>query len=162
MTPIQSIKTCAVKYVEFSGRATRSEFWWFILITLAVTFALIFVDATLFEIASFDRENSFSPLAELFGLAVFIPSISVLQRRIQDTGRNARPWIVTFIVISLLGYAITIFELVSPNADLVYSNGYAFMGFLVLAALIAIIVATVKPSEPRDNIYGPKPDWINP
>ena len=37
----QSISTCMRKYVTFSGRATRSEFWWFCLFTILVNFATI-------------------------------------------------------------------------------------------------------------------------
>ena len=39
MNFIQSISTCMRKYVTFSGRATRSEFWWFYLFTVLVNFA---------------------------------------------------------------------------------------------------------------------------
>ena len=35
----QSISTCMRKYVTFSGRATRSEFWWFCIFTVLVNFA---------------------------------------------------------------------------------------------------------------------------
>ena len=38
MNFIQSISTCMRKYVTFSGRATRSEFWWFCLFTILVNF----------------------------------------------------------------------------------------------------------------------------
>ena len=41
MNFIQSISTCMRKYVTFSGRATRSEFWWFCLFTILVNFATI-------------------------------------------------------------------------------------------------------------------------
>ncbi len=35
----QSISTCMRKYVTFSGRATRSEFWWFCLFSVLVNLA---------------------------------------------------------------------------------------------------------------------------
>jgi uncharacterized membrane protein YhaH (DUF805 family) len=31
MNFIESVKTCFSKYADFSGRATRSEYWWFVL-----------------------------------------------------------------------------------------------------------------------------------
>ena len=31
MTFTDSVKTCLSKYIDFSGRATRSEYWWFVL-----------------------------------------------------------------------------------------------------------------------------------
>jgi uncharacterized membrane protein YhaH (DUF805 family) len=31
MNYMEAIKTCLTKYASFSGRATRSEYWWFIL-----------------------------------------------------------------------------------------------------------------------------------
>ncbi len=42
----QSIATCMSKYIDFSGRAKRSEYWWFFLFSLLVYIALFIVDST--------------------------------------------------------------------------------------------------------------------
>ena len=43
-----AVRTCFSKYVTFSGRATRPEYWWFFLFLLLASFALGFVDGALF------------------------------------------------------------------------------------------------------------------
>lgn len=48
MTFQHSIKTCFSKYVTFSGRAARSEFWWFALFVFAGQIVLSWVDIALF------------------------------------------------------------------------------------------------------------------
>ncbi|MGR3634471.1 MAG: DUF805 domain-containing protein, partial [Shimia sp.] len=45
MTFSEAIRTCFSKYVDFSGRAARSEYWWFILFIALGNIVLSFVDA---------------------------------------------------------------------------------------------------------------------
>lgn len=33
---VEAIKTCLAKYFVFSGRAARSEYWWFVLFVVLV------------------------------------------------------------------------------------------------------------------------------
>ena len=40
MNFIDSIKICFVKYVDFSGCASRPEFWWWVLFTVLASLAL--------------------------------------------------------------------------------------------------------------------------
>lgn len=47
MTFMDSVKTCFRKYADFSGRATRSEFWWFYLAYLLAYIALAFLSGIL-------------------------------------------------------------------------------------------------------------------
>ena len=47
MTFSQSISTCFNKYATFSGRASRSEYWWFYLFNCLVTTAAMILDMAL-------------------------------------------------------------------------------------------------------------------
>ena len=40
MGPIDAVKTCFVKYVDFDGRAPRSEYWYFVLF-LVIGYAIL-------------------------------------------------------------------------------------------------------------------------
>lgn len=76
MTFGQSIKTCFSKYVTFSGRATRSEYWWFALLSFIVCCI---------------------PVVQLLGLLFFLPSLAVGVRRMHDIGKSGLFVLLAFI-----------------------------------------------------------------
>ena len=79
----ESIKTCFQKYIDFSGRASRSEFWWFALFNFIVSVALALLTPVAPPLAP--------PLASLQGifiLVVLLPSLTAAVRRLHDSGRS--------------------------------------------------------------------------
>ena len=80
------------KYAEFSGRARRSEYWYFILFNVLVGIALGIIDSVLFG----HRMNVFSSLYNLF---VFVPSLAVAVRRLHDIGKSGWWWLIMLIPI---------------------------------------------------------------
>lgn len=67
------------RYAEFRGRATRSEFWWWVLFTVLASAAI--------GALPFDHSAaSGSPYAAVWGIAVLLPSLSVQVRRLRDAG----------------------------------------------------------------------------
>jgi len=94
MTFTQSVSTCFKKYVTFSGRARRSEYWWFFLFQTVMPI-LLFVLGVLLSAA----ENEFltlvgallviAAIVSWFGL--IIPWLAVTWRRLHDAGL-AGPW----------------------------------------------------------------------
>lgn len=82
----EAVKTCFSKYVTFSGRAPRSEYWWFMLFLLLAQLALGVLDAMAFG------DAQAGPLGMVFGLAVCLPAISVTVRRLHDIGRSGWWW----------------------------------------------------------------------
>jgi uncharacterized membrane protein YhaH (DUF805 family) len=79
------------RYVSFSGRASRSEFWYFFLVYSAGTLLLVIADAIIFgpDFGAF-------PLAGLFNLAHVIPGISVFVRRLHDRDLSGAWFLVAF------------------------------------------------------------------
>ena len=57
MTLFEAVKVCYGKYVTFSGRATRSEFWKFIVFMFLVLVALVIINSVLVF-----REEFFEPI----------------------------------------------------------------------------------------------------
>jgi uncharacterized membrane protein YhaH (DUF805 family) len=88
-----AIKTVLTEnYVNFTGRAQRSEFWWFALFVFVVSILL----------------GSVSDLiGGLFGLAVLLPGIAVAVRRLHDVDRAG--WWYLLVLIPVLGSLILIF-----------------------------------------------------
>lgn len=91
----ESIRTCLRKYATFSGRARRSEFWWFHLF-----YVLCLVVMTVLVIAT----NSVIPLILFLGLV--LPSLAVQSRRLHDSGRSG--WWVLISLIPYVGSVILI------------------------------------------------------
>ncbi|MGN6388959.1 MAG: DUF805 domain-containing protein [Burkholderiaceae bacterium] len=87
MTFTESIQTCFVKYADFRGRASRSEFWWWSLFTLVVGVSLATIS---------DRLN----LA--FTLATLLPGCAVTARRLHDTGHSG--WLQLLWLVPILGW----------------------------------------------------------
>ena len=77
MVLLDAIKACFSKYATFSGRARRSEYWWFVLAN-AIIGCIPYVNV-------------------LWGLIVFIPSLAVCVRRLHDTGRSGWWILLTFM-----------------------------------------------------------------
>lgn len=113
-----AVKTCFGKYATFSGRATRPEFWWYVLFLFAANIVLSFIDRSLFGWGMMGGsygagmgpgygmgwEMSGGPLSGLFSLATILPSLAVSARRLHDTGRSG--WWQLLVLIPLIGWII--------------------------------------------------------
>ena len=92
MTFFQAINTCLNKYIVFSGRAKRSEYWYWRLFELILALVSFRLDTIFF--ASKDL-GSFSLFVFFF---TFLPGLAVSIRRLHDVGRSG--W---WLLISLTG-----------------------------------------------------------
>ena len=84
------------KYAVFSGRASRKEYWMFLLFNVIVAFFVGMVSAILEPATSSDQ----SVLVNIYQLAVLIPSLSVGCRRMHDTDRSG--WWLLVPIVSLI------------------------------------------------------------
>jgi uncharacterized membrane protein YhaH (DUF805 family) len=98
MTFVQAVQVCLRKYVDFNGRASRPEFWWFFLFQLLVTLVIGMLGS--------------QTLSGLVGLALLLPSLAVGARRLHDTGKSAWWLLLSLIVI---GFLVLIFFWVQPT-----------------------------------------------
>ena len=98
------------KYVDFSGRARRKEFWLSSLMNMLVTFFLVLVFGL---VAVAVEEPGIIALAYIYTLAVFLPSLSVLVRRLHDTGKSG--WFYWMSLIPLVGGIILLIFLVQDS-----------------------------------------------
>ena len=81
MTFSDSVKSSLTKSLNWSGRASRSEYWWFALFVNIVLITTLFIDVAIIMLVGFD------PLLYTFAsLLLFLPSLSVTVRRYQDSG----------------------------------------------------------------------------
>jgi uncharacterized membrane protein YhaH (DUF805 family) len=90
------------KYAQFSGRASRKEYWTFSLLNGAIYLAFVIANALL------DRGGEPSPLGALvsfayigFWLATFVPSLAVSVRRLHDTDRSGW-WLIPCMICGII------------------------------------------------------------
>ncbi len=88
------------KYATFSGRAQRSEYWYFILFYFVVYIALLLAGA-LMKSSSALLGVGLSLLGMIFSLAMLVPSIAVSVRRLHDTDRSG--WWFLIALVPLIG-----------------------------------------------------------
>ena len=88
-----------VEYFNFSGRATRSEFWYFML------FVLLFgIVITLIEVIMGTYDSGI--LSLIFNLALLFPSLAVSTRRLHDTNRSG--WWNLIMLVPIIGIIVLI------------------------------------------------------
>lgn len=108
-----AVRTCFQKYAVISGRAPRSELWWFALFTFVVSLILGFVDGLLFGMGR--GMAGMQPLGALFSLAVLLPSICVGGRRLHDTGKSA--WWLLLGFVPIIGWLVLIWFYIQPGDE---------------------------------------------
>src|SRR5207237_4958567 len=77
--------------LTFSGRARRSEYWFFVLFTALVSAVASVVD-TIFGLRY--ANGTTGPIQSLAQLALLLPSLAVATRRLHDTGKSAWWWLL--------------------------------------------------------------------
>ncbi len=144
---IESIKSVFNKYATFSGRARRSEFWWFTLLCYIIQY-IQYVLACIMSIMSLLTAADSDASAELavttlggtvvaylimasvmfvVSLILLIPSISVSVRRLHDIGR---------------------------------SGWWLLLGFIPIVGPIVLLVWFCTDSQTGDNQWGKNPKQI--
>ncbi len=103
MTPFDFAMTPLRKYADFSGRARRAEYWWFVLLTMVASLVATIIDGLLGLDA---LVGPYGVLTTLLGLALLVPSIAVGARRLHDTDRSG--WWLLIGFIPLVGAIVLI------------------------------------------------------
>lgn len=96
---VEAVRACFNRYVTFSGRASRSEFWWFILFTFVVGTVAGMID------------GGNGLLSILVGLLIFLPQLAVTSRRFHDAGWSF--WWYLMVLLPVLGWVFVLYVLVS-------------------------------------------------
>jgi uncharacterized membrane protein YhaH (DUF805 family) len=92
----EAVRTCFSKYANFTGRARRSEYWYFVLFQVIVTIVANGVD--------YMMGTGF--IGGLVDLALILPSLAVAVRRLHDIDKAG--WWVLIGIIPLVGWVFLI------------------------------------------------------
>ncbi|MGZ4581551.1 MAG: DUF805 domain-containing protein [Nocardioidaceae bacterium] len=160
MTSTQAVRSVLSKYATFSGRAPRSEYWWFYLFSILVSLATSVVDAVLNTVFN----NQIQIVGTISNLALLLPTLAVTARRLHDTSRSG--WWILFPVVSLLGTIVvafaTVFAVVfgagtDDTPAVALSVLLVACGLITIAAFITLLVFMCLGSNAGPNKYGPSP-----
>jgi len=124
------LDTIKYRYAKFDGRASRSEFWYFILFYVLIDIALAFVDFFVVNPmlgATPDQAAQGGLLELVFALAMVIPSIALAVRRLHDIGK---------------------------------SGWWYLIGLIPLIGALVLLYFFVLDSQPGSNQYGPNPKGL--
>jgi uncharacterized membrane protein YhaH (DUF805 family) len=91
---VKNYRAVLQKYADFTGRATRSEYWYFALGNLIINIVL-----SLFGYIG-------DIVSGIYGLAVIIPGLAVGARRLHDTNKSG--WWLLLVLIPIIGWIILI------------------------------------------------------
>ncbi|AXG73823.1 DUF805 domain-containing protein [Flavobacterium arcticum] len=98
------LKVVRDNYATFSGRARRSEYWYFVLFNIIIGIILGIIDSVI----------GIDLLGTIYSLVVLIPSLAVGIRRLHDVGKSG--WFTLIILIPLIG-AIWLIVLYATEGD---------------------------------------------
>ncbi len=94
MTFLQAVQSAFKNYINFQGRAARSEYWWFVLFNIACQLIPYFLMAG--ESAK-GHPGVFTGLYWLISLAFLLPGLGLAVRRLHDTDRSGW-WILVGLI----------------------------------------------------------------
>jgi len=94
-----SIKTCFNKYATFSGRASRSEYWFFVLFGFLGGIAALIIDVM---ILGYSMESEYTPINSIFSLVLIIPTIAAACRRLHDVNKSGWWQLIAITIIGII------------------------------------------------------------
>ena len=94
LTFMEAVQSCFSKYATFSGRARRSEYWWYTLFIVIVQIVLGIVGNIIFGAP---ETASVNILQSIFSLATFCPSLAVFWRRMHDIDKSGAWFFLSFV-----------------------------------------------------------------
>jgi len=101
-----AVTTCYGKYVTFTGRARRSEFWWFFLWTILVAIVASIIDHVV-DPPPAGVPYSVGIVYGLFMLINLLPGLAVEIRRLHDTNHSG--WWLFICLVPILGFLLLLY-----------------------------------------------------
>jgi uncharacterized membrane protein YhaH (DUF805 family) len=93
-----SIKTCFQKYAVFSGRASRSEFWYFSLFCFLGGTITWVIDTMILGYGAED----WGAISVIFQIVIILPGIAVGARRLHDINKSGWWQLITLTIIGII------------------------------------------------------------
>jgi len=166
MDMTKAAKLFFTNYFDFSGRASRGEFWWAYLAFFIVSTILFVVDGVIVGMIFGFTDNELLSITEneflsnngffsnIFSLVTFIGWISLTSRRLQDNGHSGWWQLAYFSIIPTI--FLWIFFISDDGNPVLLSFSIIFT-IITLALYILILVWLILPPTEDENKWGPNP-----
>lgn len=116
MSFIEAIRSCLNQYIDGSGRAMRSEYWYWVLFNVLAAVAAAIADAAI----GGGLESDVQLVSLVTSLALIAPSITVGVRRLHDIGKSG--WNLCWGFLPILGHLYLLWLAIKPSDD--FTNEY--------------------------------------
>ena len=166
MDMMKAAKLFFVNYFDFSGRASRGEFWWAYLAFFIVSSILFVLDGVIVGMIFGFTDNELLSITEneflstngffsnIFSLVTFIGWISLTSRRLQDNGHSGWWQLAYFSIIPTI--ILWVFFISADGNPVLLSFSIIFT-IITLALYILILVWLILPPTEDENKWGPNP-----
>ena len=135
MTFTESVKKCLMKdFLTFSGRSSRSEYWWFALFEFLVSFICALISYM---------------LSFIVGVVLFIPVLAVAVRRLHDSGLSG---LYVLFPVALYSAIALLVDIVGISGDVAF--------ILLGISIVYNVYLYCRKSDPIQNKYGIPPEHI--
>ena len=133
MNFVDAVRSGFNNYANFSGRALRYEYWWWVVFVWIAGAVANIIDSALgwrvYETTAYGIQQGTGPIAAIVGLALIIPGLAVAVRRLHDTDRSG--WWLLIVIIPIIGWLILLYFMVisgtpGPNKYGPSRDGSAF------------------------------------
>jgi uncharacterized membrane protein YhaH (DUF805 family) len=115
MTFGEAVKSVLGKYATFTGRASRSEYWYFILFVVILDIVLNILDVGVLHTAMITAAGTqVGILSGIAGLVLLLPSLGVAVRRLHDVGRSGW-WLL--LGLTVIGGLVLLYWYVQPGTS---------------------------------------------
>lgn len=94
----QAVESCLKNYAKFSGRASRSEFWYFVLFLFLLGIVTSILDRLIFG----GGPGAGSPINAIASLLTLVPNLAVSARRLHDVNRSGWWLLLLFTIIGII------------------------------------------------------------
>lgn len=104
------VDTIKNRYAKFDGRASRSEFWYFMLFYFILSFIVGMIDALVLNpmLGMTPEEEAQGGILQIIvALALLVPSIALSIRRLHDTGKSG--WWLLIVLIPIVGALVLLY-----------------------------------------------------
>lgn len=172
MNFVDAIAAGFKNYANFKGKASRSEFWYWVLFTILLSLVLGTIETVIWPAAPIDSEDleavlnatlsAPTPLTSLANLVLFIPGLSVTARRFHDAGYSGK-WLLLllvpvaysiFAIVGVVALAVEYFGAGMPSVDEIPVEVMMSMIFLIapifalgFAVFVIHMIFALKPTR---------------
>ena len=164
-----AIKTCLLKYVVFRGRASRSEFWWFVLFGHLLIFLVTMFDVIVLGTGVTEKftnfktgesggiesihwkmyDSSYNP--DIIFFALLLPTVAASVRRLHDIGRSG-VWVLIAIAIPICVF-VSSFIFYILNLEMAAIAVIIVSALLLIVGFFVLLFWWVQPSQGGRNDY---------